>query len=77
MSWSSLEILRDHDDLDDVWSHYNLLTFLVYALTSRVSAEAESLNEKFGTKGVKVQSGDGGLTKVVLSTSNGRFSACY
>lgn len=39
---------------------------------SSVSAEAENLNEKYGTEGVKVQSGEGGLTKVVLSGRDGR-----
>ncbi|XP_024380720.1 putative glucose-6-phosphate 1-epimerase [Physcomitrium patens] len=42
-----------------------------------VSAEAENLNEKYGTEGVKVQSGEGGLTKVVLSGRDGSEAEVY
>jgi hypothetical protein len=39
----------------------------------RLTAEAESLNDKFGKEGVKVESGEGGLPKVSLSSPNGRY----
>ncbi|KAG0628780.1 hypothetical protein M758_1G052500 [Ceratodon purpureus] len=41
------------------------------------AVSAEDLNEKFGAKGVKVQSGEGGLTKVVLSTPAGSEAEVY
>lgn len=45
---------------------------------SRVSAEsAENLNEQYGTQGVKVQTGEGGLIKVVLSTPAGRYGLIF
>jgi hypothetical protein len=38
-----------------------------------LTAEVESLNDKFGKEGVKVESGEGGLPKVSLSSPNGRY----
>jgi len=51
-----------------------LSTFSGSCCARRVSAEAENLNSQYGTKGVTVQSGEGGLTKVALSSPDGR---CY
>jgi hypothetical protein len=42
-----------------------------------LTAEAESLNDKFGKEGVKVESGEGGLPKVSLSSPNGSVAEVY